>query len=217
MDNHVYISVTTDSSDIKEGSVWFICLKSEEKVLYVEVPHNNTKCDADTFNYLFKQSYFQGMAEADANLKVLKKDDGNDFVPVNAFISQDKAKQIDKIQKFIEEVYEKSNKRVVMVFENSYDYIYFISEAFEHKNGYAIIPDFIETGSIIIETFYTLVGDWDRYLKTKSEFLDMFIQNTKDDKESQAYIIIERMSILLDTLVLEDSTQIILNSFIQEE
>ena len=193
MNNYVYVSVTTDSNNIKDGSVWYMVLKSKEKILYVEIPHNNTKCSEEMFKVLFNGSYFKGLSEADVDLKIFKKEDTEDYFPINAFTSQDKNKQFQKIQNFLYEIYCKNNKKIVFVFENTYDEVFFFSEAFEFKEGYALLPDFIETGTIIIETFFTLTGDWNNYLIDKTNFINEFINNAKNDKENQAYIMIERM------------------------
>lgn len=206
---NIYISIKTDIKDIRYASVWSIGLWNSQlnKALYIEPKMiRSEKVPVKIWEKLNNESYFLCLAEADANIGGTISDQEN--FKINIFTNE-MDKCINKIKSYFNEVEEKSNKPIRLVFESSFDYVMFMNYFIERENIEDEIKPYKDMASlpIVMENMCSITNTWDAYKLS----LNKWIANSREtigklngEKNSEEVLMFDKLQSVIKAMAIGD-------------
>ena len=192
----IFVTTKFDNMNVNKGNAWAFALKSPDKILYIEREISKTNnLSEEKYQKLVEESYFRGMTKVDENINIVSIDEEN--IPLNIYINSDENIKI-KVKEFLEEMANKYQEQITLVFENSIDYVYFINTAFNfNEEGELELYDFMDFASIILETILTLTDSFEGYLDAKDDYIQK-LDDGENDKDA-----VKRLTAVTDAFILE--------------
>lgn len=187
----VFISLKSDSSNIKQSNIWGIAFSNDmdTSCLYIE-PNNKNPDNKEYFN----ESYLLNLDKVDNNIKGYLDD-----VEFNVNIFTDtQEKIIQKVKSYFSDLYDKYKKPIKIVVESAFDWALFTSYCFDFDNdGYLVFYENISIYPIILESLYILDSEefMNSYITSRDKFLDKLEKSylEQDEKDSNS----DRMNYLI--------------------
>lgn len=208
-DSKVFVRVSSDLSikdNLKDIKVWKIVIHCSDtsNTLYIETQLSGISSNVpeDIYMNRLKKSYFRGMTNIDENIgNIFKDEEENELKGTVNIYSNDDEHIIEKMNKFLHDNISKDTDLIEFVFKNSFEEVLFYNFFHDKFSRFDKEIMSVNIGSSMIMS----EQDYDKLL---SGFMEETIKEAKTEEEK---FIVDKLSIVFETLVLRDFFNYIYN------
>ena len=201
-ESKVFVRISSDLSikdNLKDIKVWKIVIYCSDtsNTLYIETQLTgiSDKVPEEIYMNRLNKSYFRGITNVDTNIGKIFKDDNDKELDgfVNIY-SNDDEHIVEKMNKFLHDNISKDTDLIEIIFKNSFEEVLFYNffhDKFE-KFDKEILSLNIGSSMIMSEKDYDIILT--NYMK----------ESFKDVKTEEEKFIFDKLSLIIETLVLKD-------------
>lgn len=201
-ESKVFVRISSDLSiqdNLKDIKVWKIVIHCSDtsNTLYIETQLTgiSDKVPEEIYMNRLNKSYFRGITNVDTNIGKIFKDDNDKELDgsVNIY-SNDDEHIVEKMNKFLHDNISKDTDLIEIIFKNSFEEVLFYNffhDKFE-KFDKEVLSLNIGSSMIMSEKDYDVILT--NYMK----------ESFKDAKTDEEKFIFDKLSLIIETLVLRD-------------